>query len=173
MNQIKMGSFLKELRKEKGITQEELAEVMGVSARSVSRWENGNTVPDIDLLVELAEYYDVDLRDLLNGERRSLTMDGEVKETVLMAAQVSNDEVMRFIKRINILMSIASVCMIGFIVIEVNGWCESSLLAENVSSICLGVCIGVIFGGAFATSEYGRKVRSRKDRLLSKLMKKG
>lgn len=42
MNQKKIGNFLKELRKEKGVTQEQLAEVLGVSNRSISRWENGD-----------------------------------------------------------------------------------------------------------------------------------
>ena len=47
MNQIKMGSFLKELRLEKRLTQEQLAEQLNVSNRSISRWETGNTLPDI------------------------------------------------------------------------------------------------------------------------------
>ena len=48
MNQIKIGEFLKELRKEKGLTQEQLAEQFNVSRRSVSRWETGNNMPDLD-----------------------------------------------------------------------------------------------------------------------------
>ncbi|MGN0579141.1 MAG: helix-turn-helix domain-containing protein, partial [Ruminiclostridium sp.] len=52
MNQIKMGSFLKELRLEKRLTQEQLAEHLNVSNRSISRWETGNTLPDISLLIE-------------------------------------------------------------------------------------------------------------------------
>ena len=46
IDQVKIGSFLKELRKEKELTQEQLAEKFGVSSRSVSRWENGNTRPE-------------------------------------------------------------------------------------------------------------------------------
>lgn len=55
MDQIKIGAFLKELRKEKGITQEQLAEELLVSARTISRWETGNNMPDIGLLVDIAE----------------------------------------------------------------------------------------------------------------------
>ena len=51
MDQIKIGQFLKRLRTEKSLTQEKLAELIGVSNRSVSRWENGNTMPDFDLLI--------------------------------------------------------------------------------------------------------------------------
>ena len=52
MDQIKVGSFLKDLRREKGITQEQLAEELGVSGRTISRWETGNNMPDIGLLVD-------------------------------------------------------------------------------------------------------------------------
>ena len=71
MDQKKVGSFLKELRKEKGITQEQLAEKLNVSGRSVSRWETGNNMPDISLLVEIADFYDVDVREIIEGERKS------------------------------------------------------------------------------------------------------
>ena len=56
MDQMKIGAYLKELRKEKNLTQEQIAEKFGVSQRSVSRWENGYTMPDIRVLIELADY---------------------------------------------------------------------------------------------------------------------
>ena len=59
MDQIKIGVFLKELRKEKGIIQEQLAEELLVSARTISRWETGNNMPDIGLLVDIAEFFNV------------------------------------------------------------------------------------------------------------------
>lgn len=81
MDQQKTGSFLKELRCEKSITQAELAEMLGVSNRSVSRWENGVTMPDFDLLIELAKYYEVEVGEILNGERReSGILDREGKD---------------------------------------------------------------------------------------------
>ena len=51
MNQKKVGHFLKELRNEKKFIQEELAEKLGVSNQSISRWENGVTMPDFDLII--------------------------------------------------------------------------------------------------------------------------
>ena len=53
MDQIKIGKFLQELRKEKGLTQEQLAEAMGVTVGTVSKWENGNCVPDINTMMDL------------------------------------------------------------------------------------------------------------------------
>ena len=61
MDQIKTGAFLKELRREKGITQEQLAEELGVSGRTISRWETGSNMPDISLLVEIAGFFDVSM----------------------------------------------------------------------------------------------------------------
>ena len=92
MNQMKIGAFLKELRKENNLTQEQLAEKLGVTQRSVSRWENGNTLPDISLLIELADYYDVDLHELLNDERKSTEMNEDLKETLVKVADYADTE---------------------------------------------------------------------------------
>jgi len=70
MTNIKLGNFLKELRKEKGLTQEQFAEQFYVSSRTVSRWETGNNVPDLDILIDLADFYSVDIRELVDGERK-------------------------------------------------------------------------------------------------------
>lgn len=70
MEQIKTGKFIAELRKEKGMTQEELGERLGVNSRSVSRWENGHGMPDISLLLELADVLGVTVQELLEGSRR-------------------------------------------------------------------------------------------------------
>ena len=80
MDQIKIGSFLKQLRKEKELTQGQLAEKLNVSNRSVSRWETGNTLPDISILIELAEFYEVDIKEIIDGERKSENMNEETKE---------------------------------------------------------------------------------------------
>ncbi|MCR4759719.1 MAG: helix-turn-helix domain-containing protein [Oscillospiraceae bacterium] len=92
MDQIKIGALLRELRKEKNLSQEQLAEQFGVSSRSVSRWENGNTMPDISLLIELADFYDIEIRELLSGERKRETMNKDMKETLVMVADYTNAE---------------------------------------------------------------------------------
>ena len=92
MNQIKIGNFIKELRKEQKLTQEALAEKFGVARRTVSRWETGSNMPDLDILIEMADFFDVDLREILDGERKSEKMNQELKETVLKVAEYSNEE---------------------------------------------------------------------------------
>ena len=100
MDLVKMGKFLQELRREKGLTQERLAEQLGVARRTVSRWETGSNLPDLDVLIELSDYYGVDLREILSGERRSEPMDQELKETVLQVADYSNEGKARLLRRI-------------------------------------------------------------------------
>ena len=106
MDQIKIGVFLKELRKAKGLTQEQLAEVLNVSNRTVSRWETGSNMPDISMLVEIAVFYDVSIPEIVQGERKSETMDQETRETAVAMAKYSQNEVkMRKQKVVGILMS--------------------------------------------------------------------
>lgn len=68
MNQEKIGKFIQERRKAKKLTQEDLAEKLGVNNRSVSRWENGKCMPDLSILKDLSKELDVSINDLLNGE---------------------------------------------------------------------------------------------------------
>jgi len=68
MNQEKIGKFISELRKEKNITQEQLAEKIGVTAKSISRWENGKTMPDLSLFNPLCEILGITVNDLMSGE---------------------------------------------------------------------------------------------------------
>ena len=92
MNQQKMGAFLKRLRNENNLTQEQLAEKFNTTRRSVSRWETGYNLPDIDILIEMSDFYDVDLREILDGERKNEKMDQETKETVIKVAEYSNTQ---------------------------------------------------------------------------------
>lgn len=101
MDQKKTGQFLKTLRNEKGITQEQLAKHFNVSNRTVSRWETGSNLPDISLLVEIADFYDVDVREIIDGERKSEMMDKETREVAgKMAAYAGNEKsnLLRFIQ---------------------------------------------------------------------------
>ena len=101
MDQKKTGQFLKALRNEKGITQEQLAKKFNVTNRSVSRWETGSNLPDISLLVEIADFYDVDVREIIDGERKSEMMDQETREVAgKMAVYAGNEKsnLLRFIQ---------------------------------------------------------------------------
>lgn len=68
MDQIKIGKFIAERRKEKKLTQMQLAEKLGITDRAVSKWETGKTMPDSSLMLELCNVLDITVNDLLNGE---------------------------------------------------------------------------------------------------------
>lgn len=69
MDQIKTGKFIATLRKEKDLTQEQLGEKLGVTNKTISRWENGNYMPDIEMLSLLSKEFDVSINELISGER--------------------------------------------------------------------------------------------------------
>ena len=69
MDQEKIGKFILELRKDKKMTQQELADKIGVSDRAISKWENGRGMPDISLMKPLCEILDITLNELISGEK--------------------------------------------------------------------------------------------------------
>ncbi len=167
MNQEKIGSFLKELRKQKGLTQEQLAEKCNVSNRTVSRWENGNNMPDLDLLIELSDYYEVDLREILNGERKSENMDNEMKETVLQAVDYTNTEAERYQKRVRICNAIAMLLIAAYTIVKDTNLYHYPAVV-NAAEFAQGAAIGMLLVGIIFSSRYGARVRAFKQRLLKK-----
>lgn len=69
MDQIKVGNFIAAMRKEQGLTQESLGEKLGVTNKTISRWETGKYMPDIDKLQELSTCLSVSVNELLSGEK--------------------------------------------------------------------------------------------------------
>ena len=71
MNQEKVGKFILKLRKEKGMTQQELADKLNVTDRAVSHWENGRSLPDVSLFKPLCEVFEISVNELISGEKLS------------------------------------------------------------------------------------------------------
>lgn len=69
MDMSKMGVFLQELRKEQGLTQEQLGEKLHISGKTISRWETGTYMPPLEMLLALSELYGVSMNELVAGER--------------------------------------------------------------------------------------------------------
>ena len=136
MDQIKIGALLKDLRKEHNLTQEEIAGKFGVSQRSVSRWENGNTMPDISILIELADFYNVDLREILNGERKAVNMDEDMKETLVMVADYTREEKKKIIRSLG---GKICVCAAAFVILAVIFLfrLENGFWGRQTAELCL------------------------------------
>ncbi len=167
MDLIKTGNFLKELRKEKGLTQEQLAEQMGVARRTVSRWETGMNMPDLDLLIELSDLYETDLREILSGERKSEKMNEELKETVLQVADYSNEEKERLLRRMHWLFLAGLIGFIVFLVIVMFDL-QDTAPYEAIGSFGLGLAFGMVILGVIFTSRYAGRIRAFKMRLLNR-----
>ncbi len=83
VDQIKIGGFISEIRKEHNMTQRELAEKLGITDRAISKWENGRGLPDVSLMKPLCEILGITVTELLNGERTEANVTlNEVEETV-------------------------------------------------------------------------------------------
>ncbi|MBQ8528744.1 MAG: helix-turn-helix domain-containing protein [Clostridia bacterium] len=68
MNQVKIGSFIAERRRARGLTQMQLGEMLGITDRAISKWECGRAMPDSQLMLELCDILGISVTDLLNGE---------------------------------------------------------------------------------------------------------
>ena len=102
MNMVETGRFLQSLRKERGMTQEQLAECLGVTAKTISRWETGVYLPPAEMLLALSELYGLTVNELLSAKRLSAEDYKSAAEENLCAA-VSDSftlgERMHFFKR--------------------------------------------------------------------------
>ena len=142
MDMKKIGAFLKALRKEKGLTQEQAGEIFMVTGRTVSRWENGVNMPDLGLLVQIAEFYDVELDEILSGERKNEDMDKKLKDTLLKAADYSELEKEKKAKAGNAaFMLMFSVCVIA-IVIQMALTADLGRAAGETAAVIIG---GIVY----------------------------
>lgn len=161
MDQKKIGSFLKDLRKDKDITQEQLAEELGVSGRTISRWETGSNMPDLDVLIQIATYYDVEIREILYGERKSEKMNKDLEETVLKVADYSNEEIKRITKRMHLLFLTGVVSFIIFLSLSAFGLADYGITG-NIADFSLGIPFGILIVGVIYTSRHITKIREVK-----------
>ena len=167
MDLVKIGAFLKELRKEKNITQEELADKMGVSRRTVSRWETGSNMPDMDILIDISDFYEVDLREILDGERKDVKMDNETKETVLKVTEFNNEEKAKALKNLHVVFIVAMIFLIVLIATQfIDGLNDH--LRNFLTGMSMGIGLGMTIVGAILTSKYAKDIREFKVRLIGK-----
>ncbi len=93
MDMQKIGSFLAELRKEKNLTQDELGAQIGVTNKTISRWETGNYLPPVEMLQTLGDNFGVSINEILNGERISDGNYKDISEQNIKSALTKSDSV--------------------------------------------------------------------------------
>ncbi len=92
MNQFKIGKFIAECRKEKGLTQMQLSEKLGITDKAVSKWERGITMPDTSIMLELCDILGISVNELLSGEKINMENNEQKNEQLLldMAKELEN-----------------------------------------------------------------------------------
>lgn len=167
MDQKKTGRFLKELRKEKHLTQEQLSEIFGVTNRSISRWENGANMPDFDLVIEIANYFDISIEEFLDGERTDKMIDKKTEETLLKVSDYEAAGKIKLLKRMHCIFIASLIAFAIYAVIDMKGLASTGVY-EDIASFSLGLVFGVLLVGSLMTSRYMTKIQAFKRRLLFK-----
>ncbi len=126
MDQKKIGEFICKLRKEKGLTQANLAEMLSISNRTVSKWENGDGMPDVTLLQELSKALGITVDELLSAERKELA---ELKVTeVESRGTVNNWFQITYI--ISLFLGVFG-AILGFVTLAYNIWAFNILFYNH------------------------------------------
>ena len=128
MDTKKIGKFIASNRKKKGLTQEMLGERLGVSNKTISRWENGNYMPDLSLLIPLSEELDITLNELLNGEK--ITNENIMKtteESLKNTIDYSKKKIEKEHQKISICIMLVGIllCFASFTIVDKeSSWCS-------------------------------------------------
>lgn len=164
MDTKKIGKFISENRKRKGLTQEQLGELLGVTNKTISRWENGNYMPDLSLLIPLSETLDISLNELLNGkyiteDKIMETTEKSLKNTINYSKNMLVQEKRKI--SIGIMIFGAFLCFAAFAILDKeSSWCciysivgiivfvygLSRELKRNRLSISSGVFVAILCG---------------------------
>lgn len=155
MNQSQTGKFIAELRKSKHMTQAELGEALGVTNKTVSRWENGNYMPDISLLEQLARELGVSVNELICGSRLE---EADFKQKADHNLMVTFSQIQQMKRERSV---------IDFFTGAGTGIVVSCLLspdsARRTVAIITGICM--IGTGWYRKSKYDRSVINRMEEL--------
>ncbi len=139
MDMKKTGDFLKFLRKEKGLTQEQLAEILGVAGRTVSRWETASNMPDLSILIQISDFFNVDIKEILDGEKKKESIDKEFKETLIKVADYdkTKNKMVAKISKIGFLSTIS----VGMLVLLIQ------FMVFNDIRFIIGEAVTLFIGG--------------------------
>lgn len=119
-------------------------------------------MPDFDLLIELADFYGVDVRDILDGERSDVTMDTQHKEELLMVANYTNQEKKRMTRVVRWMF------LYGLLALTANMILEELGIHNFLTGFLYGSVVGTMVIGILITTKYMTKIRQFKLRLLNR-----
>ncbi len=170
MDQVSIGRFISELRREKKLTQEQFAEKLGVNNRTVSRWENGHCMPDLSLLSIIADELGVSISELLNGRRLTEQEMIAIRDSINAVLELSEKEKNVKKRKLNAYLITGILCIAIVVLVHQFGML-SFIFKQNVDDFIAGALtsIGLL---AEAIGVYNNNhdvtLRQRKKAIFSK-----
>lgn len=138
MDQVKIGRFIAECRKLKEMTQMQLAEKLGITDRAVSKWENGKSMPDAALMLELCDILSISVNELLSGEKIDMENNNQKNEQLLLDMAKELEK-----KNKTIWSSMWAIMIVSIISLITGLFIAAYLIPEGVWQLVaiLGICI--------------------------------
>lgn len=145
-----IGSFLKELRKENNMTQEQLGERIGVTNKTVSRWETGNYMPPVESLVLLSDIYGISINEILAGKRLEMDELREVADdNVTKVLGELEGDCKKFEKRMIIILIINAILAISIItLLPLKSWKDIAIFIMVLAMAFLSNVVNMVAVGA-------------------------
>lgn len=126
MNQIKIGKFIAECRKNSNLTQMQLAEKLNITDRAISKWENGKAMPDSSIMLDLCKELKISVNELLSGEMIDMKNYNKIAEENLFKLNESNEK-----KKKNILKSAIVIGLLIFIIIIIQLYSYTKQISKS------------------------------------------
>ena len=139
MDQVKIGKFIKDKRKDKKITQDELAEKLGVTNRAISKWENGNCMPDSGIILDLCKILGITINDLFHGKVVDKKDEEKEVEKYLLKIYKQKEETDKKLLNFEIIVGVISLIYAFFVLIVSAYFLEYEVFSE------IGVILLVVF----------------------------
>ena len=166
MDQVKIGKFIAECRKEKGLTQRELADILGISDKTVSKWERGNGLPDVSLMLPLCNLLGISVNELLSGiclDQNSYQQKAE--ENFMSLIKEKQEAKKKIILEIviglgTILPAFAMYMLAGLLTLET--WIRIVLIASATFLMLVGISVCCVLerdAGVYECSNCGEKFK--------------
>ena len=140
MDQIKIGKFIAECRKQKSLTQMQLAEKLGITDKAISKWERGVAMPDTSIMIELCDILSISVNELLSGEKISMENNNQKNEQLLLDMAKELEK-----KNKTIWSSMWAIMIISITVLIAGIFIAAFLIPEGVWQLVTILAICVIF----------------------------
>lgn len=145
MDQIKIGKFISSKRKEKGLTQSDLSERLNISDRAISKWENGNCLPDVSNIQELCKILGITINDLFSGEIVDMkNNEKKLEENLLEMTRIKEETDKKLLRLEWVIGYTSSIAFLTLIFvasyIEMETWLKLLLIAIGLIIFAVGVC---------------------------------